>query len=355
MNKLLLFFFESYLRLKQRIKRHPHLRQVYQTAKEKLTNQAYFNNLHVHERMLADHVRVDAYQQAITSHVKEGDVALDLGTGTGILAFFAASRHARQVYAIDHAEIIEVAKAMAALQGLTTITFLKANSQEVTLREKVDVIVQEQMGSWIFNENMLESVLDLRNRLLKPGGKILPAKFELYVEPVQLKEEYRVPFVWEQQLHGLDFTPLRPLQEDAAPDHFYRDLKALEIESFLCQPTPLLTFDLETIERSDLPIPLHYHNTVVRPGRLDGFCLYFRAIFDEQISFTTSPLEADRTHHWANLFYRVAAEPHEAGDVIEFTLNMGDVRNRNTWAWDYPRTATSEQEKWEARPVAAQT
>jgi protein arginine N-methyltransferase 1 len=208
------------------------------------------------------------------------------------------------------------------------------------------VLVQEQMGSWIFNENMLESVLDLRDRLLKPGGKILPAQFELFVEPVQLKEEFRVPFIWEQQLYGIDFTPLQALQEDAAPDHFYRDLKAPEIESFLCQPAPLLTFDLATMKATDLAGTLHYRNQVVRPGRLDGFCLYFRAIFDEEISFTTSPLAAERTHHWANLFYRVAAEPHEVGDVIEFTLSMGDVRDRKTWAWRYQSAATVEGDEW---------
>lgn len=141
---------------------------------------------------------------------------------------------------------------MAELNELTNITFLKANSRAVTLPEKVDILVQEQMGSWIFNENMLESVLDVRDRLLKPGGKILPAKFELFIEPVQLKDEYRAPFLWEQQLHGIDFAPLQALQEDAAPDHFYRDLKALEIDSFLCQPTPLLTFDLAAMKATDL-------------------------------------------------------------------------------------------------------
>lgn len=172
---------------------------------------------------------------------------LDLGTGTGILAFFAALRQAKQVYAIDHAEIIEVAKALAELNELTNITFLKASSQQVTLPEKVDILVQEQMGSWIFNENMLDSVLDLRDRVLKAGGKILPGKFELFVEPVQLKAEYRVLLIWEQQLHGIDFTPLQAIQEDAATEHFYRDIKAPEVDYFLCQPQALFTFDLVTI------------------------------------------------------------------------------------------------------------
>jgi protein arginine N-methyltransferase 1 len=341
MHKISERLFDLYFQVKNWIETHPHLRKAYQQAQERLTSQAYFSNLHIHERMLADRARVDAYQQAIAKYVSDGDVVLDLGTGTGILAFFAALRQARQVYAIDHAEIIEVAKVVAALHEITNVTFLKAHSQAVTLSEKVDILVQEQMGSWIFNENMLESVLDLRDRLLKPGGKILPAKFELFVEPVQLKEAYRVPFLWEQQIHGIDFSPLQALQEDAALDHFYRDLKAPEFDYVLCQPAPLFTFDLATMQASDHAATLHYRQPVVRPGRLDGFCFYFRTIFDDEISFTTSPFEAGRTHHWTNLFYRVAAKAHNPDDLIEFTLQMADVRDRNSWSWRFPAVGIS--------------
>lgn len=341
MNKWLEFLFEQYLRLQQQFETHPRLRKAFQAAKTRLDSQIYFGNLHMHERMLADIPRVDVYYQAITKYVTNADVVLDLGTGTGILAFFAAQRQAKQVYAIEHAEIIEVAKALAELNELTNITFVKAHSQQVTLSEKVDILVQEQMGSWIFNENMLDSVLDLRDRVLKAGGKILPSKFELFVEPVQLKAEYRVPLIWEQQRHGIDFAPLQAIQEDADSAHFYRDVKVPEVDYFLCQPQALFTFDLATMRIDQRSATLHYRQPVIRAGQLDGFCFYFRAIFDEEIAFTTSPLATERTHHWANLLYRVNAASYEPGDIIEFTLTMNDVQERKSWVWHYPHASTA--------------
>ena len=67
------------------------------------------------------------------------------------------------------------------------------------------MIVQEQMGIALFDEGMVETILDVRDRCLKPGGRILPAKFEFYLEPVQLLEQERIPLIQEQRTHGLTF------------------------------------------------------------------------------------------------------------------------------------------------------
>ena len=49
------------------------------------------------------------------------------------------------------------------------------------------------MGIGIFDESMVEAVIDLPDRCLKPGGRILPAKFEFYLEPMQLLERSKFP------------------------------------------------------------------------------------------------------------------------------------------------------------------
>ena len=58
----------------------------------------------------------------------------------------------------------------------------------------------------MFDEAMVPNVCDLRDRLLKPGGLILPSQFELFCEPMTLHDDRRVPFIWElNDEHGFDF------------------------------------------------------------------------------------------------------------------------------------------------------
>jgi protein arginine N-methyltransferase 1 len=62
-----------------------------------------------HARMLHDHARTDSFLAAVASVVRLGDVVLDIGTGSGVLAVAAARAGARRVYAIEASDIASVA------------------------------------------------------------------------------------------------------------------------------------------------------------------------------------------------------------------------------------------------------
>ncbi|MEE9414925.1 MAG: 50S ribosomal protein L11 methyltransferase, partial [Acidimicrobiales bacterium] len=86
-----------------------------------LTNETNFAGLSEHEEMLSDHVRVNTYHAAIHNAVKPGDVVLDLGTGTGLLAFMAVKAGAAKVYAVEHSDFIDVAREIAQHNNITNI------------------------------------------------------------------------------------------------------------------------------------------------------------------------------------------------------------------------------------------
>ena len=104
----------------------------------------YFANFHEQEKMLADRPRMNFYHAAIARHIQPGDRVIDLGTGTGILAAFAARRGAAQVYAVDHSEIVRHAKTLAVENGIQNVEFIALHSSKLETTEKVDVILSTE-------------------------------------------------------------------------------------------------------------------------------------------------------------------------------------------------------------------
>jgi len=312
------------------VKSNPHLSSLYYDV----ANMQYFSNLQTQEIMLADNARVDAYYHAILKHVKEGDLVVDLGTGTGILSFFASLKNPRTIYAIEHSsKMIKAAEIAANYNGIKNVEFVNVNSKDFVVKEKIDVILQEQMGPFLFDENMVENVVDLRDRLLKIGGKILPSKFELFVEPVKIVDRKHVPFIWEQKVHNVNFDCFRNLRKDASGHYGRRFITPDAVDYFLCEPERVLGFDLETMRSEEIPTQIQYVRRIVRDGRLDGFCLYFNVIFDEEICFSTSPFGS--TTNWGYLVLRSESKQYKKDDSLEFNMVIDNVTDSNTYRWSY--------------------
>ena len=317
------------LRLKEFAKSNRVMRALFYD----LENQEIFTDLRWHSKMLADSVRVDTYRIGIARHVRPGDVVIDLGTGTGLLAFFAAKSRAKKVYAIDHSNIIEVAKEIAKRNGFGNIQFVKTNSRAFSPPEKADLIIHEQMNQALFGENLVENLLDLKKRALKSGGAILPGQFDLFIEPVVMKDEYFFPYIWEIDNLGLDLKFLRDCSViEPFKSHRYRfqSVKGFFVDRFLCSPEAVMSIDINKIHSADeIPKKLEISRTVAQGGVLEGFCVYFRAHFDEQTSFDTSPM--NRQTSWENLVFRAERKHFGAGDQISYSVELPILANTASW------------------------
>jgi protein arginine N-methyltransferase 1 len=70
--------------------------------------------------MLEDHKRTGAYFQAVMQNRRQfaGKVVLDVGTGSGILAIFAARAGARKVYAVEATAMAQHARKLVQHNGV---------------------------------------------------------------------------------------------------------------------------------------------------------------------------------------------------------------------------------------------
>ncbi len=302
-------------------------------------NHHYFAGFGEQEKMLADGPRMAFYAAAVARRVRPGDRVIDLGTGTGILSAFAANSGAARVYALDHSDILKQARRLAEANGLAGVEFIATHSRDFTLPERVDVILHEQMGDYLFDEAMVPNVIDLRERLLRPGGVIVPSCFEFYCEPAKVRDERRIPFLWELNVRGYDYACL----EDDRPENpnYYRHIGCDPgmIEHFLGLAAPALKIDLMTLRPDEMGRELKIVRKVVNPGRLDGFVVYFRALEGDDLALSSSPLDAGRAPHWGFRILRTEAAEFTAGEEITLTLRVGSWAEPGGWSWSWTRSA----------------
>jgi type I protein arginine methyltransferase len=146
-----------------------------------------------HDLMLGDRLRMKAYEKAIKQVVRPGMTVLDLGTGTGILSKWALEAGAKMVYGVD----VDKKNSKKAVELIRKIEFLNrfrlfnGSSYDITLPERVDVIVSEILGNLADNEDMTPILFNARKRFLKKNGVMLPKGAETWLVPITSKKSHK--------------------------------------------------------------------------------------------------------------------------------------------------------------------
>jgi SAM-dependent methyltransferase len=281
-----------------------------------------------HLMMLKDRQRMTAYKRAIEATVKRGDVVLDVGTGSGILAFLAAKAGADRVYAIERkGAILSLARQLSIANGLDgVISFIEGDSRNVILPDKVDVIISELIGMFAIDEEMLDILIDARNRFLKNHGLIIPSCVDVFVVAIESPKTFDQCFLRLNDIFGLDFSIANAL---AAKNMFVTDLPEQDIR-YLSKGTHLLRIDLDAFA---LPV-VECHGTIqiTQTGIFHGLAGYWEAGLSGDVYLSTDPMGAHHKTHWLNAFFP-AREPLavKLGDTAEFSFRLETHGNGMTW------------------------
>jgi hypothetical protein len=254
----------------------------------------------IHRAMLDDAVRTKAFCQAVALTVNPGDVVVDLGTGSGVLAVAAARAGARRVYAIEVSDIATAAAEVARANGYgDVIEVVRGWSTEIDLPERADVLVTEMIGDEPLGEQILTIMTDAAERFLHPHARIVPNALDVLAWPVEVPDEVRQQRLitpgqverWRGD-YGVDLTPLLTLEHDRPVPHRQSAARTGAWRR-LGPGTTVASVSLPTDRRlGDAPAEL----ALTIDGTLGGVVLGFRAALAPGLDLTVGP---GSETHWA--------------------------------------------------------
>lgn len=160
-----------------------------------------FSNLMVIGECLLDTRRTKAFQRAINTVVKRGDIVADIGTGSGILAMMSAKAGAKHVFAVDIASDIEkFAKNNIKHNKLNSIISThNADAKVFTTTTPLDVVTMELMDTWLIAEQQAVVLNNLRkSSVIDHNTKLIPYRYQCALELVSYDFSFygfEMPFV----------------------------------------------------------------------------------------------------------------------------------------------------------------
>lgn len=298
----------------------------------------YYARLLHQQNMLQDAARTDTYRQAMMCNEADfdGRVVLDVGAGTGILAFFAAQAGAARVYAVEASRMADKAARLVSAVGNAhlartaeadeagayeervgapygarvdaldpnfRIHVVRARVEDAELPERVDVIVSEPLGFLLVHERMLEAFVTARDRFLAPGGTMFPTTAVLkalpVTDPALWNEQHAKASFWRSEVfYGVDLTAL---YEDALEEYFSQAVVGhFNMDNAVADVPSTKAFDFSTITLRDLrefDVPLDFLAT--KTAIVHGLGCWFDAAFhgtSRLVTLSTGP--AAPGTHW---------------------------------------------------------
>lgn len=145
--------------------------------------------------MVNDAKRNEAFANGLAATLRSGDVALDIGAGTGILSVMASRIVGPSPGRVDALEEFGpsavVARRVVESNGVgDRVRVIQRRSDDHEDGEKYDVVFSELLDSSLIGEGWLGVVRDAKRRLLRRGGRVLPRRARVYARLVECADAF---------------------------------------------------------------------------------------------------------------------------------------------------------------------
>jgi len=279
----------------------------------------------MHQVMLADRARLEAYDKAMAARLRPGDTVIDVGAGTLILSMMALAHGAGHVYAIEaEPELAELGMRLTVANGVTDrLTVIQADAR---------------MGNLGPEEEMAEVIGTVRRRNLRPGGQVIPGRLTTALTPIQFDGEGWG--VWDQEFYGYRFDTVCEHADPGAQLHFFARPPTL-----LSEPVPIAD---DNLSNGTSTAPRQAVAKISRAGRLHAVMGAFVADLGAGVEIANFPSRPGA--NWAVWIWPLRHVSVQAGDQLRVAVSRplaglrASVRDYANWRLDCTLTRGAERQ-----------
>ena len=248
---------------------------------------ASFPKYHFH--MLRDDARLHAYADAIARQIDRiharGETvrALDVGTGSGVLAMLAARAGAESVVACDtHPSLVTVARRNVAANGFgSRVSVLKKDATLLergkhTPYEGVNLITLDVFDAGLTGDQVLFLLESVKRNVAASSCGVVPAAATIYCAGVES---------YTSEVDGFDMSSFNKYRWDSSYEATYMKDQSYRV---LTKPKKVFEFFFDDSQKSKSRETVLKVETIAH-GYLNAVCFWFDLHMDEEETITTAP------------------------------------------------------------------
>lgn len=272
-----------------------------------------------HVDLLSDPWRANAWKRAIEAVIRPGDTVLDVGTGTGIMAVWAARAGAARVIAIECSDAADIAAQTVARNGVSDRVQVVRADLATLPAEPVDVILCDYVGRLLPDAAMARAVGAAR-AWAGPATRWAPGRIRILAAPVA---EIAHPALDRLEI------PLLGVDLGAAAERAWRVpwTAVLSPEALLVAPTELASWHTPDVPAT---LTMEHRWTLPNPGRLRGVALWFEAALAPDVSLDTGP---GRRTFWGQILWAGPLTTVQSGDEVVLNGTVATAVDHIPMSW----------------------
>lgn len=304
------------------------------------------DTLEEHRGYLIDARRAELYDRAIKRVLSKGDKVADLGCGFGVFGLMCLKAGASRVWGIDSTDAIDIARETAERAGFgEAYDCIGAVTFRAELPELVDLLICDHVGYFGIDYGIISLMADAKKRFLKPGGKMIPQRIDLFLAGIRSENCRKLLGVWETSEIPGDYAWLRSY---AVNTKHVVDFVPTDIAT-----EPVQVGSVTLGEDAPDVISVKAGLVIEEDGVLDGIGGWFGCELGGGVRMTNSPLAREAMSRHQIFLAFEAPLSVKAGDTVEVTVKFNHVTGIVAWTARDPQSGRLQRySNWAALPLS---